>query len=209
MTILKSISAALLVALLSGCGATSNISYIAPSVSSIKTNISVDDSKDAVWARLVKKLSENFFVINNLEKDSGLINVSFSSSTPKDYMTCGESTRYFENLRGKITYKYDPVESTAYSTTSGPTAYNVRRSSNLDGRANIYVSDTDSKTSVSVNVIYVANVTINAYDFVTGALIESTNYKFNATSKTPYVDDSIQCVSNGKVENMLISLVQS
>lgn len=209
MTKLKTLATLLLAVLISGCGATSNITYVEPPVNSINTSLSIDDSKDEVWARLVKNLSENFFIINNLEKDSGLINVSFSSSTPKDYMTCGESTRLFKNLRGEITYKYDPVESTAYSTTSGPSAFNIKRNSNLDGRANVYVSDTGSKTNVSVNVVYVANVTINAFDFVTGELRESVNHKFNATSKTPFVDQNIKCVSNGKIESMLINLAQS
>lgn len=193
--------------LLFGCAPTSKFSYVAPKINTIDTSVSVYESKDVVWARLVKNLSSNFFVINNLEKDSGLINVSFSSSNPNDYLTCGQSKRSFKNANGEKTYVYDPVEATGYSTTFGNVAYNVRRSSNLNGRANIYVSDTGPETNVTVNVIFNANVTLKYYNFATGAFLQSESFNFTPTSKTPYGDGDITCVSNGKVESKLLKLV--
>lgn len=193
--------------LIYGCGTTSNINYVEPKVISPQTNITLAATKDTIWPKLVKNLSSNFFVINNLEKDSGLINVSFSSSTPEDYMTCGKSTRYFKNLRGENTYVYDPIETTSYSTTSGNFAYNVRRTSNLDGRANIYVSDTGPETDVSVNVIYNANVTVNAYDFITGNFLQRETYNFTPSSKSPYMNGEVTCVTNGSIERKLLELV--
>ena len=48
---------------------------------------------DEVWANLLSELTESFFEINNLEKGSGLINVSFSAPSdgwsPPDKLWCG------------------------------------------------------------------------------------------------------------------------
>lgn len=60
--------------LLSGC-ATSTVSYAPPSESNIQNSKQVNQPFDALWDQLIKKLSSDFFVINNIDKNSRLINL--------------------------------------------------------------------------------------------------------------------------------------
>lgn len=47
----------------------------------------VEKSKAEVWKHLVQKLGQQFFVVNNLDKDSGFINVSYRGD-PEKYCDC-------------------------------------------------------------------------------------------------------------------------
>jgi hypothetical protein len=53
--------------LLSGC-ATSSLSYNKPYEEIIENSVVVNEKFEIVWDRLVKNLSSDFFVINNIEK---------------------------------------------------------------------------------------------------------------------------------------------
>lgn len=96
--------------LVSGC-ATSKIDYIPPLIKPINNQTIVNDSFDHVWDRLVKNITSNFFTINNIDKSSRLINVSFSSNKPQEFVTCGTSLREFSNARGTQKTEYDPAMS--------------------------------------------------------------------------------------------------
>src|ERR1035437_6283960 len=45
----------------------------------------INGSKDVVWKKVISNLSQNFFVVNNLDKESGFINVSYSGD-PEEYV---------------------------------------------------------------------------------------------------------------------------
>jgi len=73
----------------------------------------VNKSPANVWDKLVKNMATSFFVINNIDKESRIINLSFSSDKPQDCIDCGRTRRtYFD---GKITetYEYGTVDSIA------------------------------------------------------------------------------------------------
>ena len=70
------------VLLTSGCVATVP-KYSPPLMSGTPTNeVVLPENFEVVWKRLVKNLSADFFVINNIEKASRLINISFSANQP-------------------------------------------------------------------------------------------------------------------------------
>jgi len=48
----------------------------------------INNPKDEVWEKMVNNIGASFFVINNLDKDSGFINVSYSGD-PCRYVDCG------------------------------------------------------------------------------------------------------------------------
>src|SRR3954449_382638 len=60
-------------------------------------------SKDQVWDSFIPALSSKFFVINNIDKASGLINVSYSGD-PEKYVDCGQQHSSVKNARGERTY---------------------------------------------------------------------------------------------------------
>jgi hypothetical protein len=65
----------------------------------------VERSKDEVWNELVAGLGAQFFVINNMDKASGFINVSYSGD-PEKYVDGGELYFQVENLRGPREYRF-------------------------------------------------------------------------------------------------------
>lgn len=83
------ISALLTVFLFAGCGVTTP-DYTAPqSKASIdNTTVTLDQSYDQAWDQLIDFTSSRFFAIDNYEKDSGLMTLSFSSE-PGRFIDCG------------------------------------------------------------------------------------------------------------------------
>ncbi|MBZ0192340.1 MAG: hypothetical protein K8F34_11705 [Candidatus Kuenenia stuttgartiensis] len=188
---------------LSGC-ATAKFNYAPPRIDTIQNQIEINADFDVVWDRLVKNLSSDFFVINNIDKNSRLINVSFSTNTPSDYVDCGTSTREFSNARGKNKYIYNPADSSRFTTTNAGQLFNCIRTTRMNGRANIYISPTDTGTIVSVNAKYVIDVNVKSYD-VYNNLVGNDNFAFDISTKTPMVLEDCQCVSRGIIEERILN----
>lgn len=70
----------------------------------------------------MKQLAKSFFVVNNIEKESRLINVSFSTETPEKYINCGRTTRTFKLGDEVLTTSYDVAADSSYKFGHGTTA---------------------------------------------------------------------------------------
>jgi len=141
--------------LLAGC-ATSTTNYTPPAEPKIVNTKFVNKPFEAVWDSLVKELSGDFFVINNIDKNSRLINISFTSQRPSEFVDCGVTSRTFTNARGDQNYTYKTADSSNFvSTNNQGHAFSVRRNSRLEGRTNIYVAPEGSGTNITVNTKYV------------------------------------------------------
>jgi hypothetical protein len=162
----------LLLLSLSACATpgASRFDYVPPSVSAGQsTDVSVGEPFDAVWDRLVSRLAAGFFVINNIDKASRLINVSFSSDSPEKYVDCGRSTRQFSFKGEERTYVYNVAQDSNYKVAGTWGPYNnlpsvaeIYRDVSVEGRINVYVAPrTQRETRVSANAKYVLRVTTN------------------------------------------------
>jgi len=189
--------------LLASC-ATSTAHYAPPSPSSVTNTKFVDKPFDVVWDALVKELSGDFFVINNIDKNSRLINISFSSQTPSEFVDCGQSTRTFKNARGEQTYAYKTSDSTSFTTANDQGhAFNWRRTSRLDGRTNIYVAPEKAGTNITVNTKYVVSISVNA-TAIDGRPAYTESFIFDPSTKQPYSKDNIVCMANGTIEERIL-----
>src|SRR3546814_8710634 len=74
-----------------------------PTQPSLTNSRTVNAGFEETWDRLVRNLSSEFFVINNIEKASRIINVSFQTDAPERYVDCGVThrTRSEERRVGK------------------------------------------------------------------------------------------------------------
>ena len=66
---------------LAGCAgktATYNLDYTIPEKTIINNEVIVTSNYDETWSDLVGEMSKSFYVINNIDKESRLINLSFS-----------------------------------------------------------------------------------------------------------------------------------
>lgn len=157
-----------------GCvtaGTSSNNYYQPQSTDSIKNSVIVDKSFDIVWDRLVEQLATGFFVINNIDKSSRFINLSFSTSSPEEYVDCGQTQRHFEFRKENRDYEYAVAADAKYKATGRwgpynnlPAVYDISRDTGLEGRINVYVSPLNSQeTKVSVNTKYVFTVDVTGF----------------------------------------------
>jgi uncharacterized membrane protein len=74
----KLVGSITIIAFLSGCTA-GKFDYVRPTSHASNPNLKiVERSRDSVWDASVPELGKRFFVINNLDKSSGFINVSYT-----------------------------------------------------------------------------------------------------------------------------------
>lgn len=72
---------------LAGCAG--KVTYTPPTQVDREPNVKkVFVSKRDLWPGFIKSLSSKFFIINNIDESSGLINVSYSGR-PENYVSCG------------------------------------------------------------------------------------------------------------------------
>ena len=200
---MKKISSVLSTLLLSAC-VTSTVVYQPPqSPDKVPTSTTINDSFDTVWGRTIENISETFFNINNVEKQSELINISFATNNPEDYIDCGTTKRTFKNMRGESIYNYKSAEDArfTYQTKNG-FVLNVTRTTSAKITANIYLKPYNGITKIKTNVMY--NL-IKSDRFSAGGYNTHTN---NLTSKNPYTKSSegndYKCISNGKLEKLIL-----
>ena len=194
----------MLLALFNGC-VSSNYTYKQPKpLLKIESTIAVNESKEKVWNKLVQGIGANFFVINNMDKQSGFINVSYSGD-PEKYVEGGDLHFDFSNLRGKRNYDFPATQAYAqYETMINGSLCAITRKMELDGRMNILIGEIDSShTSVSVNTRYV--LTMN----LTGTDVEGHNlqpYQETITFNTGHSGKSSgggEYYSNGEFERSI------
>jgi len=168
----KTILAALLAALgllVTGCATVGvgSYSYEDPTPLEIENEVFVPMPFEQAWDKLVKELATQFYVINNIDKESRLINASFSSDRPEQYVTGGTTNREFRRKGAVELFSYDPAASSSYKTgwkwgqyNNLPSTGTFLRRTSLEGRANIYVAPEGEGTRVTVNCRYVLTVDV-------------------------------------------------
>jgi hypothetical protein len=199
---------------LGGC-VTGGMTLQQPDTTRAVTNVKIIlKPRDAVWATAIPALGKQFYVINNVDKSSGLVNLSFAGD-PRTYIDCGHVTTVVNNARGEYRYTFDgasPEERyQAYSQQGG--FVTVHRKMAIEGRINlIFEEDGPSSTKVTANVRYtvtrsgvqqaIGNPTSQPFSDVIG---------FNSKGGdvfTPSSSGSMRCVSTGKLETDILSLIQ-
>ena len=213
---------------LSGCATfgTNSYSNSRPDLITIENELSVPMPFEETWDKLVEELVKKFYVINNIDKESRLINMSFSSETPEDYITGGVSTRRFEDGKIVENYIYDPAASVSYkyATTWGqnlPATASMVRTTSLDCRANIYVAPEGDGTKITVNCRYVLTISTSgtylAKDsygtVVSSGTIPQTTARVALNTNEPtssnWADgDPYTFRATGKFENDILSILR-
>ena len=223
----------LIIISLLGCATypTSSYVYMPPNEVKYDNEAFVDKPFEVVWDELVEQLSKSFYVINNIEKASRIINVSFSTDTPEEYVDCGISTREYGVKSNMSTYTYKVAETSFYKSASRagassqfPVDQNVNRETSLEGRANIFVAPEGNGTKITINCRYVfsAKATVS-YETrnVFGTVIQrgiltpsSTEVVFNTNQEkktnwgTPSEPFFVTCHSTGELEQGILNLVK-
>lgn len=155
--------AALAAYLLSGC-ITGRIDVVPPKPVELGDHsVVVNRTRSDVWAVAIPRLGKAFFVINNLDQSSGLINVSYSGD-PERHIDGGTITSMVENARGPRTYTFPASRARqAYEQYANGALVGIDRRMSLEGRINIILEELQKEqTRVTVNVRYILTKTIMA-----------------------------------------------
>jgi hypothetical protein len=123
---------------------------------------------DEVWDALINYSASTFFGIENFEKDSGLLTLSFGASNPQNYVTGGHWKADVVYGMNELHFDGDYVE-----------YLSLHQNGKLTGKMNIVIKKiTDSSTQVIVNARYVfSSVVIDAK-----GRTQSNTWSFNTGS---------------------------
>lgn len=220
---------------LSGCAiqGKNTMQYTPPTFTQVKNEMLVSQPYTVVWDKLVKGLSKSFFVINNIDRESRIINLSFSTDNPRDYINCGRNLRTYTQGSKVETYDYEVAGTTTFkvATERQPHPafayyYLVTRQTSLEGRSNIYVApdeNDNNKTLVTVNTRYVFTARIKQVAFqenVGGQIMDSTFIPEDTTTvifNTNKVGElanaggpgnNLMCCATGLLEEEILALIE-
>jgi len=223
---------------LSGCATTlanTDQYYEPPSFEKVKNEVVLESDFNSTWDDLVGDLSKTFYVINNIDKESRLLNVSFSVTEGiSGFVDCGVTERRFQLASRNEDVRYDVADPSEYfinsatQTNQPNTMYlHYYRRPILEGRANIYIApQKDGKTKVMVNARYSWKfrgefdgwLYMPLYDshrrLENQLRIRDDNIGDPLSFNTNQLGgdgqgDSVQCISTGKFERDILNLVSS
>jgi hypothetical protein len=222
------------VAVLSGCATqgVNSFKYLERSPTRVDNEITISKPQPQVWDGLVKELSKSFFVINNIDKESRLINLSFSSNSATDYVECGQTHRVYQQGSKKEVFDYDVAGPATFKFAAPRQEHNafvnyaiMQRQTSVEGRTNIYLApnEKDSSTTImTVNTRYILTIKTRGQAYAehlngniyprehipeqTFTIMFNTNQPGQASGAAA---DMITCFSKGKLEKDILDLIKT
>jgi hypothetical protein len=201
--------------ILGGCAG--KVEYARPSMQPSRTgNIkTLQKPREAVWSAAVPELSKRFFVINNLDKASGLINISYTGD-PERFIDCGRITSYVKNARGERTYDFSGAKaSQSYEVMNpGVGLFFIDRKMSLEGRVNLVfeeVSSTSTRVTANTRYVVARSQTIrNAANNIPQRVDDTISFNSGGGALFPpnAQGASAECLSTGTLEREILEAVQ-
>ena len=211
---MRTTALALSTLLIAGCAG--KVDYVRPNTAptaQLNSKI-IDKPRDAVWNSSVPELGKQFFVINNLDKSSGLINLSYSGD-PAKYIDCGRVSSYVKNARGERTYEFAGAAAQQnYELMNGNGLFFVDRKMSLEGRVNLVFEEVGpNQTKVTANTRYVVarqQAIRSAANNVSQNFSHSISFNSGGSGTFAGSNDgrSTECVPNGALEREIMSAVR-
>lgn len=182
---------------------------------SSQNSIIIDMSKDKFWKEIIPALGKSFFVINNLDKDSGIINVSYSGD-PEKYVDCGRIYSYVKNARGERTYNFPASRADqtyeVLNMEHGGGLFFIDRRMNLEGRINIIIEEISPKTcQITVNTKYVLTKSSTIRNVQGASSNNSDTISFISGQQAKFAGggsySGTLCQPNGNLEQEILSIL--
>lgn len=194
--------------LIGGCAGKFNYKPPQPAVK-IQNSLTVDKTKADIWKKIILSLGSSFFVINNLDKDSGFINISYSGD-PEKYVDCGIINSYVKNARGERHYIFPAsTKYKEYETMINGNLVFYKRKMNLEGRINIIVQEVSDKQSlVSVNTKYVLTKELFVSNTQNQSQHLNDSISFNTNGSSTFPNGGTTCYATGKLEDEMLEIVK-
>ena len=141
-------------------GCSTSMNYTPPLEIRESQTVILRDPFEAAWTKSVRALGDSFFVMNNIVKDSKIINLSYSGD-PEKYVDCGHLTINVKEAIGRTTHEFPGARKRVkFKLVRGFSSTVVDRQMSLEGRINVLFEELDrNETSVKVVVRYVVTRT--------------------------------------------------
>ena len=192
------------------------VEYIRPSTS-VATGANVKliaKPRDVVRASAVPELGKQFYVINNLDKSSGLMNLSYTGD-PERFIDCGRITSYVKNAQGERNYNFAGAKSQQSYEIMNPGVglFFIDRRMSLEGRVNIIFEEVGpSQTRVTANTRYVVQrqrVIRQAANNFPQTINDSITFNSGGGSTFAGPSDSVaECAATGTLEREILESIR-
>lgn len=210
---MKITASLIIVILIAGCAG--KLDYVRPSQSGSTINSKIiERSREAVWNASLPELGKQFFVINNLDKSSGLINLSYSGN-PEKYIDCGRVTSFVKNARGERTYDFaGATAQQSYEVMNANGLFQLERKMSLEGRVNLVFEEVGAtQTKVTANTRYVVQrqqTARNAANNFPQSTSDNISFNFGSSAMFPGNRDgrATECISTGVLELEILSAIK-
>jgi hypothetical protein len=200
------------VLLLAGCAAKQDYNYVRPTTPTAPSNWKVIEKlRDTVWNGTVPALGRQSFVINNMGKASGLINLTYTGD-PKRYIDCGQVSAYATNAGEERTYEFPgAAPSKTYELRLPQGLFRVDRKMALEARMNLVFEElTPTSTRVTATTRYMVTRTMHVTDAnnKSNTYTDTISFSSGAGASFPAHKDgrATECVPTGLFETEVLSL---
>ena len=199
----KFLSSLIIIILLSSCALekeklTENVGkYVPPNIddTNFKNSVITYKTFDETWTSIIDFVNDSFFKIENLDKDSGLLTLSFGSKEPENFIDCGdfEYTLFFTGEEFKGSY-IDYVKSGLLAVLEAKMNINIQKIDNESTKISINTNYTfstqhalgyyDPKLNQTYSFVSGGYQTIDVINPISGSIptrtCKSTNFAENA-----------------------------
>ena len=159
---IKFLSSLVITIFLSSCAVekeklTENIGkYVPPNIddTNFKNSVITNKNFDETWTSVIDFVNDSFFKIENLEKDSGLLTLSFGSKEAEKFIDCGdfEYTLFFTGEEFKGSY-IDYAKSGLLAVLEAKMDINIQK-----------IDNETTKISINTNYTYSTQHALGYYD---------------------------------------------
>ena len=156
------LSSLIMIILLSSCSVekeklTENVGkYVPPNIedTNFKNSIITNKNFEETWTSVIDFVNDSFFKIENLEKDSGLLTLSFGSKEPENFIDCGdfEYTLFFTGEEFKGSY-IDYVKSGLLAVLEAKMNINIQK-----------IDNESTKITINTNYLFSTQHALGYYD---------------------------------------------
>ena len=171
--------------------------YVPPNIddTNFKNSVITYKTFDETWTSIIDFVNDSFFKIENLDKDSGLLTLSFGSKEPENFIDCGdfEYTLFFTGEEFKGSY-IDYVKSGLLAVLEAKMNINIQKIDNESTKISINTNYTfstqhalgyyDPKLNQTYSFVSGGYQTIDVINPISGSIptrtCKSTNFAENA-----------------------------
>ena len=203
------LSSLIMIIFLSSCSVekeklTENIGkYVPPNIddTNFKSSVITDKNFEETWTTVIDFVNDSFFKIENLDKESGLLALSFGSKEAENFIDCGyfEYTLFFTGEEFKGSY-IDYVKSGLLAV--------------LEARMNINIQKIDNKStkiSINTNYTYSTQHALGYYDPKLNQTYSFVSGGYQTIDVINPIKGSIPtrtCKSTNFAENIIFNLIK-